>query len=448
MTVAHGRPLQLAAASIDFPLRDDERDELRRHLAECPDCRRAADAMRHQAIVLRERPRAVPTAATDARIAVTWQRTSRRGVVDDPFRLVLILAMVVLLVLAAVGIGAGLRRTVPQVLPTPGPFGGGPLPAVGAATTFYDVVPGSTPHGCAMIPESQCATAVLLAFDSVWATRTDGVTRAFAATGTIRAVIDVGAHPVRMLATDDALFVSVGGTGKVVRVDPASNRVTDSLDIGPAPGALAVADGLIWVLEHTSRSIVRVDPATMTVVDRTPVDFVPWSIATTSRSVWVTDRWGAKLHEFDPRTAGPIRTIEVPDGKPAGSMDFGAGVIASGDRLWVADSVRVWSFDPGTGQFAHGVAPPWPEVAVHGDAMWVVGGSVSSLQRWDPDTLEPVAEQQFDMPWSQITNDWEFSVAADDDAVYIWSYRGFLVRVATSPAPSGPVAPVAGSAVP
>jgi streptogramin lyase len=252
----------------------------------------------------------------------------------------------------------------------------------------------------------------------------------------------VGGDPVRLLATDDAIWATVGGPGTLVRIDPTTDRVIGSVAVGRLPAGLAWFAGAIWVAEGESKSVVRVDPATMAVHGGVNLDVAPWSMATTSDAVWVTDRYAEQLIRIDTgsMTAG---SIDVPGVIPMNSWDYGDGVVAVGDRLWVASGEGVALYDPATASFRTSPAPLYPHLAVTQDAVWLVSKSSRILQRLDPETLEPLAQQAVDVSPVTSAAEWEVSIAATDDAIWLQSYEDGLIRVqrdapAGSGTPSGP----------
>ena len=78
MTTMHRRPLELAAAAVDFELSAQERDELDRHLAGCSLCRSRVEALRRDAHGIEKLPTLPVAAHQSARL--------RAGVLRRPGR--------------------------------------------------------------------------------------------------------------------------------------------------------------------------------------------------------------------------------------------------------------------------------------------------------------------------------------------------------------------------
>src|SRR3989442_1343660 len=89
------------------------------------------------------------------------------------------------------------------------------------------------------------------------------------ATGKITELpLQSGAHPRRMaVASDGSLWVTLFGTGKLIRVDPVAQKIVKEYGLpagaGGGPYAVTVdAAGLGWVNEIQTDTVVRLDPGT------------------------------------------------------------------------------------------------------------------------------------------------------------------------------------------
>jgi anti-sigma factor RsiW len=98
MTAKHEPFLELAAASIDFPLSFDEQRRLETHLASCASCQRAVIAMRADARAIDALPARVLPAR---RSSVVLAGALGQGSPTRPLRWVAIAAALALLALAA-----------------------------------------------------------------------------------------------------------------------------------------------------------------------------------------------------------------------------------------------------------------------------------------------------------------------------------------------------------
>ena len=129
MTTVHRRPLELAAAAVDFELSRYERDELDRHLAGCSHCRSRIDGLRRDALAIETLPILPVTAARSARLrAATLARRDRSA--WAAIRLVAVATILALLALGAVAVGSSLfdRDAVRLTVVEPSPSNFAPAP--------------------------------------------------------------------------------------------------------------------------------------------------------------------------------------------------------------------------------------------------------------------------------------------------------------------------------
>lgn len=104
----HDEFLELAAAAIDFGLEPSEQAALDAHLAACTPCRRRVIALRHDARMVRDIP---PFVLAPERAQTIWQRIDQPRRVSGPtLRLIAVAALLALLAVSAVGVGAALLR--------------------------------------------------------------------------------------------------------------------------------------------------------------------------------------------------------------------------------------------------------------------------------------------------------------------------------------------------
>jgi len=419
----------LAAQAVDWSLTAAERAELDGHLATCPACRATRHAVTSQATMLRARPRALAPAGMRERIAMTWESPAAgRG--DGTLRLVLVF-LALLMLLGAIVVVAGSRgpelpTTRPAVVPA-AVVPAAVLPDIGTAATFHIPV-GPISGECTLIVTSGCSTDTVLAFGSVWTTSRHGVERVAPDTGTSQATIPVGGDPIRLLATDDAIWATVG-SGSLVRIDPTTSKVTGSVPIDERLGELAWYAGAVWVADVDGKSIVRVAPGEMQVHGAVVLDIAPWSLATTSGALWVTDRYAQHLLEIDTRTMTVARSLDVPDAIPMSSWDYGDGLVATDDRVYVASGESMAAFDPTTATFRTTPTPVFPHLALTPDGVWLLSVASNVLQRLDPSTLELKAQQSVALSRELSAVDWEASMAADGGSIWLQSYRDGLIRI-------------------
>jgi DNA-binding beta-propeller fold protein YncE len=71
----------------------------------------------------------------------------------------------------------------------------------------------------------------------------------------------VGAAPVWLDATPNAVWVPVLGSGSVVRIDPHSNQIVGRpIRVGGGPGRALEVDGIVWVTDFHGRTVTRIRP--------------------------------------------------------------------------------------------------------------------------------------------------------------------------------------------
>ncbi len=122
----HDTYLQLAATAVDYPLAASERTRLEAHLAACPACARRAHAFRGDALALGHLPRVTLPERRGSEILAA---ALHPGVVRHPVRLLVLAALLGLLLVGSLAVGAQLLRTpedelsviVPVPSASPGP---------------------------------------------------------------------------------------------------------------------------------------------------------------------------------------------------------------------------------------------------------------------------------------------------------------------------------------
>jgi hypothetical protein len=163
MTTMHRRPLELAAAAVDFELSAHERAELDRHLGGCALCRSRVEGLRRDAHQVDVLPILPVTAEQSARLRAAALRRPERPA-RSALRLVAVAAIVALLALAAVAVGSSLvdRRPIDlsvvepvpsAALPSPGPAS--PEPSVAPSIPPPSASPDAEPAGY-LPPEPTC----------------------------------------------------------------------------------------------------------------------------------------------------------------------------------------------------------------------------------------------------------------------------------------------------
>ena len=149
---------------------------------------------------------------------------------------------------------------------------------------------------------------------------------AWGATGAPEVVarIPTGSQPCSEVGGLGYVWVGVGGTGQLARIDPATNTVTARVPVGPGPCGVAIGAGSVWVDGYGTSSVIRVDPAKLKVVKRIQLHDQVWDVDLRSR-LGLGDRARARLRGADQPEDEP-RPAPVPDpgtASPA-NLRFGA----------------------------------------------------------------------------------------------------------------------------
>ena len=152
MMELHRRPLELAAAAVDFELSPRERAELDHHLAGCSLCRTRIEGLGRDARAIEVLPILPVTAAQSARLRAAALRRPERPVASA-LRFVAIAAILALLALAAVAVGSSLidRDRVDLSVVEPVPSADAPSPV--APSSVPSVGPTSAPPSATPDPE-------------------------------------------------------------------------------------------------------------------------------------------------------------------------------------------------------------------------------------------------------------------------------------------------------
>jgi DNA-binding beta-propeller fold protein YncE len=192
--------------------------------------------------------------------------------------------------------------------------------------------------------------------------------------------------------------------GQVARVDAASGEIRALIDIGDPsavqdlpsdPHGVAAGDAGIWVTNAAERSVGRIDPATNTVAESIPVQVVPYALALDGGTLWVTSYLDDRVVRIDLETGEIVGDISVP--KPTG--------IAIGfDAVWVVEhrDDKIARIDPDTNEVVEeivlGERGPndlcgmcVENVVVGDDAVWTANNEGRSVSRIDPDSNKVTA---------------------------------------------------------
>ena len=214
-----------------------------------------------------------------------------------------------------------------------------------ATNTVAEQIPLTTPQvvGRPAVTDS----AVWTLSGNVTATAVTGID---VATNAVIATYELGHAGQRMAASHDALWVTTGDEGTLLRVDPMTGEVTEALSDLPSPTVVAAGAGALWVLlfgtpdavADDKGALLRYDPESGE-VDRFDIGGSPGlvgDIVAADTGVWVRGS-DPLVVMVDPTSGEVLWSVERP-GLGDGSLGIGEGAI------WVTDvdRGRVWRIDP------------------------------------------------------------------------------------------------------
>ena len=144
------------------------------------------------------------------------------------------------------------------------------------------------------------ATGVVGAFDSVWATGTEGLIRVDPVSRKVLARIPLPTGASWTAASADAVWVTTP-TG-LARVDPQTNTVVTTIALPGAPylGDPDVVSGQVWVPQIRKNSIAVVDPSSNTVARTIKAGTGPFVVTTIRGEAWVPSWKGRDIWRYRP----------------------------------------------------------------------------------------------------------------------------------------------------
>jgi YVTN family beta-propeller protein len=237
--------------------------------------------------------------------------------------------------------------------------------------------------------------------------------------GRTTATIPVGAGPVDVLVSQDAVWVANVAQGTVSRIDPATNTVTQTIQVGRNPVRLAAGFGSIWVANQTEQTLSRIDARTgqLLATIATPT-LAPNQLAVGAGSVWALT--GYSLLRIDPSTNKATLVDadwELVDG----------GLTVAGGRVWLSGRaylgvqpiVRV---NPATNRKADTV-PTTADgaLAAGGGSVWHASSVTQSILRLDPKSGRTLAEISVGVVAKHLS--------AADGSLWVGSDSGRVTRI-------------------
>jgi DNA-binding beta-propeller fold protein YncE len=194
--------------------------------------------------------------------------------------------------------------------------------------------------------------------------------------------IAVGAAPLRIATSSEAIWVTSEPDGTLTRLDPESGKaVGKPFHLGAGISGVAVGAGSVWVSDPPRGEVLRIDPQSGEVLAKVDVGGHPGPIAFGGGSVWVADEAGAGVSAIDAKSGAVYRRGLVPHAAPL-RLGVGAG------GLWVssASTGNVRRIDLSS---TH-VDAPIPVgrgpagVTVAGGLVWVANSRGDTVTKADP----------------------------------------------------------------
>ncbi len=250
------------------------------------------------------------------------------------------------------------------------------------------------------LPGSGYVYDVAVGEGAIWVTSHAGLYRIDPVTG---AAVNVFPQDYffKVALDHEAVWISTGSDGRVLRVDPHSNAVTAVIDVGAGPvTSLAVSKDAIWA--SATSDLVRIDPATNEVVARLRSQRGFGEIALGEGALWViagADQEG-EVWRIDPETTEVQQ--QIPLANPDGWNEIAAGEGA----VWVTSSPNV-----------------------HSD-----GASLVGLYRIDPSTDDitaeiPLGDGPSGLAAGQGASSYSALALGEGSVWVIVDYEGILVRI-------------------
>jgi streptogramin lyase len=199
------------------------------------------------------------------------------------------------------------------------------------------------------------------------------VTRVDPDTGRQQAVsFAAGSEPLAVATSEDAVYVTLRGIGRVARIDLETLAV-DQLAVAPAPAFLAWGAGSLWSVADGT-GIDRIDPDSFTVTANIPVSGAK-GVAIVGDAAWVTAGTSGDVVKVDLATNQVVARFSVGTNPDA--------IVADGDAVWITNRGEgtIVRFDTVsqlvTDRVATGAAPAG--IAIDGDRVWVIDAGEGTL---------------------------------------------------------------------
>ena len=206
----------------------------------------------------------------------------------------------------------------------------------------------------------------------------------------VSAPIAVGAPPLRIATSDDAIWVSSQPDGTLTRLDPETgDRVGRPVRLGAGISGVAVGAGSVWVADPPRGEVLRVDPGSGRVSERIDVGGRPGPLAFGGGRLWVADEDGAGISAVNGRGGRVYRRGLPPHAAPLRLAVGAGGLWASSASTGAVRRVDLSSL---------GVGEPIPVgrgpagIAVAHGLVWVANSRSDTVTRVDPSIHAPLGD--------------------------------------------------------
>jgi len=239
--------------------------------------------------------------------------------------------------------------------------------------------------------------------------------------------------PLRLLASDGALWATAFGSGELVRIT-STGAVDGRVAVGAGAEGLAAGFGSVWVVAQDAGRLVRVDPRRLAVVDRIEIGVGARLVTTGLGAVWVSHFQDGRVLRVEPRTRAVRKSGQLCQGPQ--------GLVATAAAVWVTctkDNLLL-RLDPTTLKATARI--PMPEApdglaAGPGAILYVVAQAGPTLVTVDASSGTVQAKQVLGSQ-PQLYDQANLDVAVAPDGVWTSSFSENLVRRVSPPGGSPP----------
>jgi YVTN family beta-propeller protein len=276
-----------------------------------------------------------------------------------------------------------------------------------AAVNSVAFIDAQTNEVAERIPVGAHPMAVVAGEDAVWVANLDDntISRIDAASHTVADTIGVGVPPTRVAVGEGSLWVTSGYEGKLIRVNASTGKVVASKQLreptetrtrvastspisgGSAWMAVAAGHGSVWVADRNQLALLRLDANTLEKV-ATIADVDVDSMVVTNDAVWAVDYAGRGVLEIDPATDRVLKRVSV-DLNTAPK-----GIAVSETAAWVSDNRQDFMLKVArTGSAVErtiNVGDGPTDVAFAHGSVWVANWNDGTVSRLDPQSNEVV----------------------------------------------------------